>query len=66
MGERQTHVPSELTLLCDDHHREKTVAFLPNQRVIEANQRPFNIINGVTAPHSLRYSGREFSLVIGS
>lgn len=60
------HVASEITLLCDDHHREKTAGFLPNQRVIEANQRPFNIINGVTAPHTLHYSGREFSLVIGS
>jgi trigger factor len=60
------HVASEITLLCDDHHREKTAGFLPNQRVIEANQRPFNAINGVTAPYTLHYSGREFSLVIGS
>lgn len=60
------HVASEITLLCDDHHREKTAGFLPNQRVVEANQEPFNIVNGVTAPHTLHYSGREFSLVIGT
>jgi hypothetical protein len=59
------HVASEITLLCDDHHREKTAGFLPNARVIEANRRPFNIVNGVTAPHTLYYSGREFTLAIG-
>lgn len=62
----ERHEASEITLLCGDHHREKTAGFLPNQSVIEANQKPFNIVNGVTAPHTLHYSGKEFSLVIGS
>ena len=37
------HVASEITLLCDNHHREKTAGFLPNERVIEADKAPFNI-----------------------
>lgn len=60
------HVASEITLLCDNHHREKTAGFLPNERVIEADKSPFNIVNGVTAPHTLHYSGSKFSLVVGS
>jgi hypothetical protein len=60
------HVASEITLLCDNHHREKTGGFLPNKRVIEADKTPFNIVNGVTAPHTLHYGGSKFSLVVGS
>jgi trigger factor len=60
------HIASEITLLCDNHHREKTARFLPNQKVIEANERPFNIVNGVTAPHALHYSGSSFMLALGT
>ena len=59
------HRAEEITLLCDDHHREKTVGFLPNERVIEANENPFNVQHGVTAPHTLHYSGTDFSLKVG-
>ena len=62
----QRHVASEITLLCDNHHREKTGGFIPNQKVIEADQKPFNKINGVTAPHTLHYTGSEFSLIMGT
>lgn len=59
------HAASEITLLCDSHHREKTGGFLPNERVVEANKKPFNVQHGVTAPHTLYYSGKEFSLKVG-
>jgi hypothetical protein len=59
------HEASEITLLCDNHHREKTSGFLPNERVLEANGKPFNVQHGVTAPHTLHYSGMEFTLKVG-
>ena len=60
------HVASEITLLCNNHHREKNAKLLPNQDVINANQKPFNIIHGVTSPQTLHYSGTRFSLIMGS
>jgi hypothetical protein len=60
------HVASEITLLCDTHHKAKAAGFLPNDRVIKANQDPFNLRQGVTPPYTLFYSGSEFSIKIGT
>lgn len=59
------HLASEITLLCDNHHREKTAGFINNRQVIEADKNPFNICNGVTAPYTLHYGGGVFSLKVG-
>jgi len=59
------HVASEITLLCDNHHRAKTAGFLPNERVIEANRQPWNLRAGVTKPYELYYSGNRFHLQMG-
>lgn len=60
------HEAAEITLLCDQHHREKTSGFLPLEKVREANNDPFNHRTGVTKPYDLHYTGKECEAVIGS
>lgn len=61
----QRHVSQEITLLCDQHHREKTGGFLPKASVIEANRNPYNHREGVAKPYSLHFSGTEATVTIG-
>jgi hypothetical protein len=42
----QEHVAEDLTLLCDKHHKEVTNGFLPREKVIEANENPYNLKEG--------------------
>lgn len=49
----QRHVADEITLLCDQHHREKTGGLLPKQVVREANNNPYNLREGVSKPYAL-------------
>ena len=53
------HVAEEITLLCDQHHREKTAGLLPIEKVREANKMPHNLREGVSKPYDLHYSGVE-------
>jgi hypothetical protein len=64
-AETHRHVAEEITLLCDRHHREKTVGLLPLERVVSANENPFNITSGVSSPYSLHYSGGSSRIVVG-
>jgi hypothetical protein len=59
------HAASEITLLCREHHGAKTAGFLPNERIIKANQDPWNLRAGVTKPYELYYSGNEFHIQTG-
>ena len=59
------HVAQEITLLCDQHHREKTAGFLPKELVREFNAAPFNFREGVRKPYDLHFSGRKAEIVIG-
>ncbi|MEB6138331.1 hypothetical protein, partial [Klebsiella pneumoniae] len=59
------HVAEEITLLCNQHHREKTNGLLPKERVREANANPFNLRNGVSKPYDLHFSGVNAEVVIG-
>ncbi len=34
----QEHIASDITLLCDKHHREATSGLLPREKVIEAKE----------------------------
>lgn len=61
----QRHVAEELTLLCDQHHREKTGGLLPKEAVREANANPFNLREGVSKPYALHFSGKEAEVVVG-
>lgn len=60
------HVAEEITVLCDQHHREKTAGLLPIERVLEADKTPYNLREGVSKPYNLHYSGAECEIVIGS
>lgn len=62
----QQHVASEITLLCNKHHREKTNGLLPLASVREADQNPYNKRVGVSHPYDLHYDGSSCELVIGS
>lgn len=62
----QRHVASEITLLCDQHHRERTAGLLPLNIVREANADPANLRHGASKPYSLHFSGTEATVTIGS
>lgn len=59
------HKADELTLLCSQHHAEKTKNLLPAARVKAANDKPFNCAAGVSSPQSLYYDGDYFKLKLG-
>lgn len=60
------HVADEITLLCDQHHKERTNGWLPIEDVTRHNADPFNLRTGVSAPYTLRYSAAEVKVTIGS
>ena len=61
----QRHVADEITLLCDQHHREKTAGLLPKEAVREANDKPYNLKDGVSKPYDLHFSGAQAEILIG-
>ncbi len=67
-SEEREHEEVNLTLLCPNHHEEKTKGLLPLAVVQEANLDPVNIKNGITTPYKLHYGrvGHECSVLIGS
>lgn len=50
------HVADEITLLCDQHHREKTGGLLPVEVVRAANKSPFNLKEGNSKPYNLHFA----------
>ncbi|MGF1689641.1 hypothetical protein [Photobacterium kagoshimensis] len=60
------HVADEITLLCDQHHREKTGGLLPIEVVRAANNTPFNLREGNSKPYNLHFAGTEATIEIGS
>jgi len=62
----QRHVAEEITLLCDQHHRERTNGLLSIEAVREANASPFNFMAGVSRPYDLHFEGDECEVQIGS
>ncbi|RJS95419.1 HNH endonuclease signature motif containing protein [Salinisphaera sp. Q1T1-3] len=59
------HVADEITLLCDQHHREKTSGLLPLEAVRVANASPFNLQEGASKPYTLHFSGEEALVTVG-
>ncbi|MCL6235765.1 cell division protein [Acinetobacter sp. ANC 5579] len=59
------HIADEITLLCDQHHREKTSGLLPKEQVRKANEKPFNLQEGISKPYLLHFSGEEAIVEIG-
>jgi len=60
------HEAEEITLLCDQHHREATSGLLPAEDVRKANLDPFNLRSGVSRPYDLHYSGDRCETLLGS
>ena len=65
-AEVKRHMAEEITLLCDQHHREKTAGLLPKDKVIKANSNPFNLRKGVSKPYNLYFSGNHAEVEIGN
>jgi hypothetical protein len=61
----QRHVADEITLLCDQHHREKTAGLLPLDDVRRANDQPFNLREGNSKPYDLHYEGGSCEAILG-
>lgn len=59
------HRAEELTLLCPNHHAEKTKGLLPDARVEEADRHPFNVQRGTTSPYALWFDGSAPEIVLG-
>ena len=59
------HVASEITLLCPDHHDAKTRGFLPNEKVVTANNNPRNKQVGASKPYALEFSGTSYLIRMG-
>lgn len=65
-SETERHVESEITLLCGNHHDEKTRGRLPASVVERANANPHNVGLGVTTPYGLHFGGAEpAEMIIG-
>ena len=64
-ADNPVHEPSNLALLCPNHHTEKTAGRLSRQRVAEARLTPFNAAKDKTTAHRIEPS-RELEVWIGS
>lgn len=62
----QRHVAEEITLLCDQHHKERTNGLMPLETVQAANTNPYNLREGVSKSYDLHYTGAECEVRIGS
>jgi hypothetical protein len=65
-SEVQEHDPDNLVLLCDRHHKEKTLHLLPVADVEAANANPRNLQTGLSPEYHLHYGGAECEADIGS
>lgn len=59
------HIADEITLLCNNHHRQKTVGLITKEVVKEANKKPFNLIRGSSTPFTLHFKGKEAKIILG-
>lgn len=60
------HDPDEMTLLCQNHHRQKTNDLIPLDVIREANAAPWNLREGTSASQTLYYRGPTFVVDVGS
>lgn len=62
---RPEHEAANLTLLCPDHHDEKTRGLLSLAKVQAANENPFNRQSGRSTPFRLRYEHENPVVLLG-
>lgn len=61
------HIASELTLLCPNHHRDKTGRRIPLQKVLDANSNPHNIKTKRSSIYKIeQFYGQEASVILGT
>jgi trigger factor len=60
------HESCNITLLCPDHHGEKTKGWLPLSEVQRANADPFNKRANASSPYTLRHNAPSFRAVLGN
>jgi trigger factor len=59
------HVADEITLLCDQHHREKTGGLLPKEAVLAANSKPYNLQKNTPKPYTFHFFGTHAEIILG-
>lgn len=64
-SESRQHIASEITLLCDLHHKEATNGLLTPEKVSKANLNPHNVSRGISSPYNLHFSGKDHQINIG-
>jgi len=64
-AEVKEHTADNLTLLCYEHHGEKTKKLLPRQIVIEANKEPYNLRTGSSKQQLLHLNAETLEIKIG-
>jgi hypothetical protein len=62
----QRHVAEEITLLCPNHHDEKTRGRIPADQVRQWDASPFNVGTETSKPHPLYFSGNSCTFILGS
>lgn len=61
----QEHKAAEITLLCDQHHREATTGLLTKEQILRANRTPHNLKTGQSSALTLSYEGDSCEVHIG-
>jgi len=64
-SEAKDHNPNEITLLCDEHHKQVTNKLLAESTVRDANKKPYNLNHEVSGGLLLRFEGDSFTTVMG-
>lgn len=62
----RTHTADNITLLCKKHHGEKTLKFLPRERIQVANNEPFNLKKDRTGVRTLYLKPETITTTIGN
>ncbi|MBZ0302981.1 MAG: HNH endonuclease [Anaerolineae bacterium] len=60
------HIADEITLLCPQHHREKTVGLLTTEQVLKKNNDPINRRRGFSSPYRLNFEGHKPEVMLGT
>ena len=59
------HIAEDITILCDQHHREVTSGLMSMEQVIKANQSPYNLSTGHSKMLPLHFEGDSCEMHIG-
>ncbi len=59
------HVASEITLLCDEHHRQ-VPKLLTDEQVMKADLKPYNVTHDKSKDFIFNYEGNDFAIELGN